>query len=1002
LGCSPRLRGGGGKRSGGTAPADRNTISGNAFHGVFIDGSDGNFVQGNYIGTNAAGTAIIPNGTTAFTDGNGVFIDGGANNTVGGPAAGAGNVISGNLNSGVYILGLLSTGNLVAGNFIGPDSAGTAPLINLRDGVSIDNAPSNTVGGTTAAHRNLLSGNLLAGAAIFGPDAQSNIVLGNHCGLGSGGAALGNGDNGVFIGFGAHDNTVGGTVAGARNIISGNDDQGVRLLDAGTGNSVLGNYIGTDVTGTFTISNGLVAGNGGVYVTLSAGNFIGGSAPGSGNLISGNIGDGILVEDNTGLVIAGNIIGLNAAGNAALGNNNSGIYTGGGGISNLVIGGLGNVISGNLGHGIEIDGADFVEILGNKIGTDITGLLPVPNGGSGIFLENGADFIDIGDGTDGEANVVSANLGNGIQSVDSFEARIRRNFIGVGIDGVTPLGNGGHGVFIVTGSINRVTNANVIRNNGGAGVAIDNFGTGNLIVANSIFNNAGLGIDLNNDGVSPNDPGDADGGANETQNFPVITSAVLNPDGTITVNYDLDTFAGNIRVDFYLNSAPDPSGFGEGELWRDTVIVAHAGGVASYSRTFAGVPGLPYVTTTATDSNNNTSEFSAAVRALPAPNPMGNTAPTAKARILDPLNGLGFSALVHIAPAATQGSTFLDATQSTDPEGDLLSFDWSIDGVIVATGPAPQITMPPGEYLILLTASDGFLIDWDVVLLRINHRPTANAGPDDVVTALNNNGAPYTFAGSASDAEDVDPSLLTYQWLVNGNPVANSNSPTPTILLPPGINICTLRVTDQLGGISQDQCTIIVNRAPIADAGPDQSVFANSPAGVNVSLNGGGSSDPDGDPLTYSWVYLVGAGPAVPAVQDPTILLPPGSYTLELTVTDPFGASTTDTVDITVTLNNAPVADAGADRTVKLGFFKKSVVVALNGTLSSDPDGDPLTFSWVVLSGPQGAGVPVIPNGPTPSVSLKKGTYTIQLTVTDIHGATSTDTVVITVKGSFF
>jgi CSLREA domain-containing protein len=292
---------------GGTTVAARNIISGNGDTGVDLDGEETtqNLVQGNYIGTNAAGTAALGNYYY------GVVIEFCAqNNTIGGTADGARNVISGNDELGVYIVDETTTQNLVQGNYIGTDAAGTAALGNGIAGVLIDfGAHNNTIGGTTAAARNVISGNGDFGVGIGDEGTNNNLVQGNYIGTNAAGtAALGNYYDGVVIAFGAQNNTIGGTTAGARNIISGNGDDGVETIDLGTsGNLVQGNFIGTDFNGTADLGNG---GDGVIIDFCATNNTIGGTASGAGNLIFGNDGDGVDLDEDTtvGNAILGNSI----------------------------------------------------------------------------------------------------------------------------------------------------------------------------------------------------------------------------------------------------------------------------------------------------------------------------------------------------------------------------------------------------------------------------------------------------------------------------------------------------------------------------------------------------------------------------------------------------------------------------------------------------------------------------------------------------------------------
>jgi titin len=212
-------------------------------NGVLLSGSGatGNQIVGNFIGTNAAGTADRGNSN------DGVEISAGADdNTVGGTTAPARNLISSNSGDGVQIIGgLLATGNEVLGNFIGTNVTGNAALGNSGDGVEIFDTEVNTIGGTTAAARNVISGNFGDGVVLQNDGATGNKVQGNFIGTGANGiTALGN-DDGVAISSGS-DNTIGsavGTTAGG-NTIANNDQDGVLVFGgAAVGNSILSNSI---------------------------------------------------------------------------------------------------------------------------------------------------------------------------------------------------------------------------------------------------------------------------------------------------------------------------------------------------------------------------------------------------------------------------------------------------------------------------------------------------------------------------------------------------------------------------------------------------------------------------------------------------------------------------------------------------------------------------------------------------------------------------------------
>ncbi|MCH7879709.1 MAG: hypothetical protein IH914_10405, partial [candidate division Zixibacteria bacterium] len=215
--------------------------------GTFIDGSTQTAFTGN---TNPAGPEVVLNGDLAG------FVGGGLNihssyNTI------HSLVINGFNNTGIVIKDMTANWNLVTGCFLGTDPTGTAPVGNVFDGITLRNgAENNLIGGSTAAERNLISGNGRNGVLIW-VDTNNNIIQGNFIGTDiSGTLPLGNSAFGVQIGEYAHGNIVGGTGAGEGNLISGNGLHGVGMLEGSSANLVKGNFVGTDVTGTMAIANG--------------------------------------------------------------------------------------------------------------------------------------------------------------------------------------------------------------------------------------------------------------------------------------------------------------------------------------------------------------------------------------------------------------------------------------------------------------------------------------------------------------------------------------------------------------------------------------------------------------------------------------------------------------------------------------------------------------------------------------------------------------------------
>ena len=446
-----------------------------------------------------------------------------------------------------------------------PDFAGT-PIVVLdgtNAGVSGVDGLNITAGGTTV--RGLVI-NRFGGYGVYMSTLGGNVIEGNYIGTDiTGTAAAGNGTNGVHVSD-TGNNTIGGTTAAARNIISGNGQRGVELRSSAGGNVVQGNYVGTDVTGTQDLGNAFT----GVYLANATNAVIGGTVGTAGNLISGNNIDGVRIA-----------------------------------------GGTGNLLQGNF------------------IGTDLTGTLDLGNAGEGVIVLGGATGTIIGGPTAAERNVISGNNQEGVRIIGTGGTsgnKVQGNLIGTQVDGISPLGNNGPGVIMEQSAADNTVGGtspaegNTIAYNGGDGVFVDG-GTGNAVLSNSIFSNAGLGIDLGTDGVTANDADDLDIGANNLQNFPVLSSANSLNGSTIVAGTLNSTSTTTFTLEFFSNAVCDPSDHGEGENFIGFVTTTTNGSAdASFSITIATSTTLGhFITATATDSSNNTSEFSACAEVrLPA------------------------------------------------------------------------------------------------------------------------------------------------------------------------------------------------------------------------------------------------------------------------------------------------------------------------------------------------------------------------------------------------
>jgi len=391
----------GGNIIGGTTPQARNILSANQNSGMlFLSTAYEAQLQGNFIGLDITGASIVsdPQDATRSNAFDGVGLNG-ATITIGGTLPGTGNVIAGN-GTNVDINDLTEGGqasdSIVQGNLIGTDATGKIGIPNQGYGVSILHNPTDMlIGGTTPAARNVISGNL-AGVYVF-DNSFDNMVEGNYIGVDITGAkSVGNIDQGFITGSTdssetpAGDTTIGGSVAGAGNVISGNAMDGIQIAgtslgpngddQANQGNFVLGNFIGTDATGKASVPNG---GNGIDLISGATNNIIGGSAPGSGNLIANNALNGILIDPGT---------------------------TAGTGTGNNTIA---NIIQANVASGVRINTGNDDRISQNSI---------FANGGLGINLQNAGANLN--------TNCNSSNTGaNNLQNAPSLTAGSGTAFI---------------------------------------------------------------------------------------------------------------------------------------------------------------------------------------------------------------------------------------------------------------------------------------------------------------------------------------------------------------------------------------------------------------------------------------------------------------------------------------------------------------------------------------------------------------------------------------------
>ena len=576
-----------------------------------------------------------------------------------------GMIINGFSHAGILIDG--GGGHVIAGNYLGTDPSGTVPLGNgfpftnlLFPGVEVSNSSNNRIGGETPADRNVISANGV-GVRITAFDsfwvggtpapALDNAITGNYIGTDvSGTYGLGNFVRGVEA-EATEDLVIDGNVISDNGFVglppgtpAFNFSSAITLFANELGSVITDNLIGTDASGTALISNGRALGNGRTGIE--------GSGTGTlvkGNVIAGSGRHGIEAVSAVDWIIEDNIIGSDITKTQDFGNGQGGITFAFPGSSNNIV--RDNFVANNFSVGIGLLVTEGNLIEGNTV---------VLNGDVGIFAGQGANSLTIiGNliGTDATgADLGNAGAGVAFGTLTALESvffppgfppplveLIFQDFFGPTV-----------------GPTDGIVESNTITNNGGPGVLVgsdvddavsdflgepfDNGADGTsrriFILSNSIFNNDELGVDLTiaggvgppsidfittaagpvSDGVTGNDIGDPDQGANNLQNFPELSEeSVWNPSQVVVKGMLHSTPGTEYLIEFFANSTADSSGHGEGEQFiGSTVVITDADGFAEFTEP-TGVTDLvgdgqtTFLTSTATGPSG-TSEFSPALQ----------------------------------------------------------------------------------------------------------------------------------------------------------------------------------------------------------------------------------------------------------------------------------------------------------------------------------------------------------------------------------------------------
>jgi len=598
---------------GATLVSDRNLISGNNQSGIVISGknSTNNLIQGNYIGTNIGGTDKISNLY-------GVTITKAAGNIVGRK-----NLISGNEDIGVLLTGRNSKYNVVKGNLIGTDYTGTQLLYNHKGVILKSLANNNLIGGSTPEDRNIVSGNLEIGIYIEAADSNKitgnyigTDITGMHkVAIGQ----IGMNDslvqgNGVEFNTVAKHNILGGYLPGERNIISGHKVYGVVYYGNCNRNHTINNFIGTDVTS----KNALPNATGICFDCASNHNDV------INCVLSGNIGYGLFYVTRGTYYnrLLGCMVGVDSSGTQAV-PNDIGMVVSTGTAFNTIGGtlpGQRNIFSGNNLSGLMITNqlTEDNVIKGNYFGTDITGTIAIPNLYGVLFstfTKNNILDSNLISGNINAGVIINEEADSNI---------VINNKIGTDITGTQDLGNGSGGVYFDQGSrynvIGTPTSPNIIANNASGGILIRHENTlYNKLSGNSIYNNDGLGIDIFPFGVlNVNDTTDADSGPSGMLNSPVIEGANYNnPNGNTDIHGKVDCpNSTTSTIELYIAEA-NTTGYVQGKTF---IGIATADASGNWSLATNLLSPTDKVTAITIEQNGNTSEFSQVVELITSNN----------------------------------------------------------------------------------------------------------------------------------------------------------------------------------------------------------------------------------------------------------------------------------------------------------------------------------------------------------------------------------------------
>ena len=668
-------------------------------------------------------------------------------------------------------------------------------------------------------------------------------------------------------------------------------------------------------------------------------------------------------------------------------------------------------------HGLVINnfGDDGIEAIatgytftGNYIGTDVSGTIDAGNGDVGLQVSGTSQ---IGGTAAGEGNVIAGNDGTGLKLGGDGHV-VEGNLIGVGVDGSTPLGNLGNGIRITLGDNITIGGTaagagNTIAGNSLDGIVVENANSdGIAILGNAIYSNGGEGIDLGNDGVTTNDPGDADPGANTLQNFPAITSAETDGSSTLTVAGTLNSAVStSYRIEFFSRTVADPSAHGEAERYLGSLSVTTDGsGNASFNQALsASVADGEFITATATvdlggGNFGDTSEFAQNIEAQ-----QNTVAPVISS------DGGGDNAALNVA----ENSTTVTTVTATDTDLPADTLTYSISGgadaakfaINTSSGVLTFVSAPDYEsptdsgtnnvYNVIVQVSDGALTDTQAIAVTVTDVDefdiTAISDTDATLDNVDENATVGTTVGVTAFASDGDATTngVTYsldddatgQFAINGSSelvtvagaIDREAGSTRTI---------TVRATSDDGSFSTKDFTIAINdlndNAPVIDSGQSFSVSEFAANGDSVGAATATDADTVGE--IQNWTIVSGNDDGVFDIDSTFGLIrvtdnallnfeTTATYLLGLRVEDGANVSSTQTVTVNVVdENDVPVLVVNAGVSVVEG---SDVIISSTQLSVSDEDEFSAAIVYSIADSPTAGRIELVDD---PGVSITEFT----------------------------